>query len=56
MTFLLMMVYGVLALAVLALMQLAMVGIVAVHRNFVARHETLAVPVTLDGPDMPASA
>jgi hypothetical protein len=54
MTFLLMMLYGVLALATLALMQLAMVGIVAVHRNFVARHEAVPVPVTLDGPDMSA--
>ncbi len=56
MTFLLMMLYGTLALAALALTQLAMLGIVAIHRSFVARHEAVAVPVTLDGPDAPASA
>jgi hypothetical protein len=54
MTLLLMMLYGTLALATLALASLAMLGIVMVHRNFVARHEAIAVPVTLDGPDVSA--
>jgi hypothetical protein len=55
MTLLLMILFGLLALAALALMQLMMVGIVAIHRSFVTRHEAVAVPVALDGPDMPAS-
>jgi hypothetical protein len=56
MTLLLMMLYGLLALTVLGAMQLAMVGIVAIHRTFVARHEAVPVPVTLDTPDAPAGA
>lgn len=54
MTFLLMMFYGVLALAALALMQLTILGIVAIHRNFVAHHDAMAIPVAIDGPDASA--
>jgi hypothetical protein len=49
MTLLLMICYGLLALAALALMQLTIVGIVAMHRTFVARHEAVALPVIVDG-------
>jgi hypothetical protein len=55
MILLLMLLYGLVAVLVLALMQLAMIGIVAMHRTFVARHEVSVVPVTLDGPDASAS-
>jgi hypothetical protein len=54
MTLLLMMLYGTLAVAALALTSLTMFGIVVIHRNFVARHEAVSIPVPIESPETPA--